>query len=117
MPAYTSNIRVFRLSEAVLIAAEAAYRTGADASVYINMLRRNRIDGYQDVASVTFEDILNERRKELFAEGQIAFDYWRNGLPVVRDGLTIKPQDGRTVLQLPKEEIDMSKGKLVQNPL
>ena len=117
VPAYTSNIRVFRLSEAVLIASEAAYRMGADASVYINMLRRNRIDGYQDVAFVTFEDILNERRKELFAEGQIAFDYWRNGLPVVRDGLTIKPQDGRTVLQLPKEEIDMSKGKLVQNPL
>lgn len=117
VPAYTSNIKVFRLSEAVLIAAEAAYRTGASASVYINMLRRNRISGYDDVDSVTFEDILNERRKELFAEGQIAFDYWRNGLPVTKAGVTIKPQDGKTVLQLPKEEIDLAKGKLVQNPL
>ena len=117
VPAYTSNIKVFRLSEAVLIAAEAAYRTGASTSIYINMLRRNRINGYEDVASVTFEDILNERRKELFAEGQIAFDFWRNGLSVTKAGLIIKPQDGKTVLQLPKEEIDLSKGKLVQNPL
>ena len=81
------------------------------------MLRHNRISGYDDVDSVTFEDILNERRKELFAEGQIAFDYWRNGLPVTKAGVTRKPQDGKTVLQLPKEEIDLAKGKLVQNPL
>lgn len=117
VPVYTSNIKVFRLSEAVLIAAEAALKTQSDASFYINMLRQNRIVGYEDVASVTMEDILNERRKELFAEGQIAFDFWRNGMSVTRDGVTVGPQDGRTVLQIPKEEIDIAKGALVQNPL
>ena len=117
VPAYTTNVKVFRLSEAVLIAAEAAYRTGADATFYINMLRRNRIQGYEDVSSANMVDILNERRKELFGEGQIAFDYWRNGLTVVKEGVSVGPQDGRTVLQIPKEEIDLAKGKLKQNPL
>ena len=117
VPAYTTNVKVFRLSEAVLIAAEAAYKTGADATAYINMLRQNRIQGYEGVASVTMDDILNERRKELFGEGQIAFDYWRNGLTIVRDGFTVGPQDGKTVLQIPKEEIDLAKGRLRQNPL
>ena len=117
VPAYTTNIKVFRLSEAVLIAAEAALKTGADAAAYLNMLRRNRIQGYEDVASVTMDDIINERRKELFAEGQIAFDYWRNGLAVVKDGFTVGPQDGKTILQIPKEEIDLAKGRLIQNPL
>lgn len=117
VPAYTTNIKVFRLSEAVLIAAEAAYKTGGDASGYLNMLRRNRIQGYEDVSSVTMDDIMNERRKELFAEGQIAFDYWRNGLTVVREGFTAAPHDGKTVLQIPKEEIDLAKGKLIQNPM
>ena len=81
------------------------------------MLRRNRIQGYEDVSSANMDDILNERRKELFGEGQIAFDYWRNGLTVVKDGFSVGPQDGRTVLQIPKEEIDLAKGKLKQNPL
>ena len=117
VPAYTTNVKVFRLSEAVLIAAEAAYKTGADAAVYLNMLRRNRIQGYVDVTTVTLDDILNERRKELFGEGQIAFDYWRNGLTIVREGFSVGPQDGKTVLQIPKEEIDLAKGKLKQNPL
>lgn len=117
VPAYTTNIKVFRLSEAVLIAAEAAFKTGAGAAGYLNMLRRNRIQGYEDVSEVTMDDILNERRKELFAEGQIAFDYWRNGIAVVKEGFTVGPQDGKTVLQIPKEEIDLSKGRLKQNPL
>ena len=69
------------------------------------------------MTTVTLDDILNERRKELFGEGQIAFDYWRNGLTIVREGFTVGPQDGKTVLQIPKEEIDLAKGKLKQNPL
>ena len=117
VPAYTTNVKVFRLSEAVLIAAEAAYRTGADAAFYLNMLRRNRIQGYEDVSTADLREILDERRKELFGEGQIAFDYWRNGMTVVKEGFSVGPHDGKTVLQIPKEEIDLAKGKLVQNPL
>ena len=80
------------------------------------MLRANRISGYADVASVTLDDILNERRKELFAEGQIAFDYWRNGLTVVNGSLSTGPDNYRTVLPIPKEEMDVAKGILKQNP-
>lgn len=116
VPAYTNNIKVIRLSEVALIAAEAALQTGGDAASYINMLRENRIAGYEDVSSVTLDDILNERRKELFAEGQIAFDYWRNGKTVVNGSLSTGPDSYRTVLPLPKEEIDIAKGALQQNP-
>ena len=62
------------------------------------------------------EDILNERRKELFAEGHIAFDFWRNGMSVETGLGPIGPNDHRTVLPIPKEEIDTGKGKLLQNP-
>lgn len=116
VPAYTTNIKVIRLSEVLLIAAEAALKEGSDAAGYMNMLRRNRIEGYMDVSAVTLEDILDERRKELFAEGQIAFDYWRNGKAVINGSLTTSPTDYKTVLPLPKEEIDLSRGKLTQNP-
>ena len=116
VPAYTNNIKVIRLSEVALIAAEAALKSSGDAAGYVNELRANRITGYTDVASVTLEDILNERRKELFAEGQIAFDYWRNGLTVVNGSFSTGPQNYRTVLPLPKEEIDLAKGALQQNP-
>lgn len=116
VPAYTNNIKVIRLSEVALIAAEAALKEGGDAAQYLNMLRANRISGYADVASVTLDDILNERRKELFAEGQIAFDYWRNGRTVVNGSLSTGPDNYRTVLPIPKEEMDVAKGILKQNP-
>lgn len=116
VPAYVNNIKVLRLSEMLLVAAEAALKTGGDADSYVNALRRNRIVDYEDVATVTLEDILNERRKEFFAEGQIAFDFWRNGLEVANGSLVTGPQDYRTVLPFPKEEIDLAKGLLMQNP-
>lgn len=116
VPMYVNNIKVMRLSEIYLIAAEASLKTGGDAAEFINVLRANRIRGYAEVADVTLQDILNERRKELFAEGQIAFDFWRNGMSVTTALGEISPDDYRTVLPLPKEEIDMAKGKLVQNP-
>ena len=116
-PTYTNNIKVMRLSEVYLIAAEAALKTApSTAAGYMNDLRKNRIEGYSDVASVTIDDILDERRKELFAEGQIAFDFWRNGKNVENDFGTITPTDTKTILPLPKEEIDVAKGKLQQNP-
>lgn len=116
-PTYTNNIKVIRLAEVYLIAAEAALKVEpASAAGYLNDLRKKRITGYTDVASVTLDDILDERRKELFAEGHIAFDFWRNGKDVVNSFGTIKPTDNKTVLPLPKEELDLAKGKLVQNP-
>ena len=116
VPAYVNNIKVVRLAEVYLVAAEAALKTGGDAAQYVNALRRNRIAGYEDVEAVTLNDILDERRKELFAEGQIAFDFWRNGMTVYGNAMTIAADDYRTVLPLPEEEVDLANGKLVQNP-
>ncbi len=116
VPAYTNNIKVIRLSEVYLIAAEAALHIGEDAVMFINALRRQRIAGYADVTSVTQDDILDERRKELFGEGQIAFDFWRNGKTVTNGTFIVSPTDHKTVLPLPVEEIDLSKGILIQNP-
>lgn len=113
---YTNNIRVIRLSEIYLIAAEAALFQGEDPAPYLNALRANRIEGYNPVDEVVMDDIIDERRKELFAEGQIAFDYWRTGRTVVNGSFSIASSDYRTVLPLPVEEVDMSGGKLKQNP-
>ena len=113
---YVNNIKVIRLSEVYLIAAEAALKTGGDAAIYLNALRANRISDYVDVDTVTIDDILNERRKELFAEGQIAFDLWRNGVTITNGSFVTSSDSFRTVLPLPREEVDLAKGVLVQNP-
>ena len=64
-----NNPKVIRLSEVYLIAAEAALKSindnGASAAEYINTLRKNRITGYEEVSTVTLDDILTERRLEL----------------------------------------------------
>lgn len=76
---YVNNPKVIRLSEVYLIAAEAALKAGgADPASYINDLRKQRIADYEDVASVTIDDILTERRLELYGEGHNAWDTWRN---------------------------------------
>ncbi|MBR4842019.1 MAG: RagB/SusD family nutrient uptake outer membrane protein [Bacteroidaceae bacterium] len=118
VPLYSHSIKVVRLSEMYLIAAEAALKTtGAAAAVpYLNTLRQNRIENYVDATTTDIDDILNERRKELFAEGQIAFDFWRNGKDVVSGPATYKPGDNYNVLPIPKEEIDYCGGVLIQNP-
>lgn len=116
VPVYVNNIKVMRLSEIYLIAAEAALKTGEDPSVYLDALRVNRIEGYRGGDAVTLKDIIDERRKELFAEGLIAFDFWRNGISVESSIGSIGPTDYRTVLPIPKEELDSSGGLLVQNP-
>lgn len=118
VPLYSHSIKVVRLAEMYLIAAEAALKTsGASAAVpYLNTLRKARIADYEDVSTTDIDDILDERRKELFSEGQIAFDFWRNGKTVVSGLFTCKPDDYRNVLPIPKEELDFCGDVLKQNP-
>ncbi|MGC9344705.1 MAG: RagB/SusD family nutrient uptake outer membrane protein [Bacteroidales bacterium] len=116
---YVNNPRVIRVSEVYLIAAEAALHNNepAVAAEYINALRQERISGYTDVASVTLEDILNERRRELFAEGERSFDVWRNKLSLVNPDFSNDPVDYdnyRIQMAIPQRETDIS-GGLVQN--
>ena len=78
-PLYVNNFKVIRLSEVYLIAAEAKLKGGnapdaKEAVWYYNELRKNRISDYVDAASVTLEEILDERRRELFCENHRMYD-------------------------------------------
>lgn len=116
---YVNNPKIIRLSEVYLIAAESAYYLSDEtaAAEYVNELRRNRIANYADVASVTLDDILFEYEKELFAENQIAFAYWRNKRSIQPSMITsaINYDNDRTILPIPQGEIDLNPD-LKQNP-
>ncbi|MFR9165181.1 MAG: RagB/SusD family nutrient uptake outer membrane protein [Dysgonomonas sp.] len=115
---YVNNPKVIRLSEVYLIASEAALKSGeGDPVYYINELRKNRITGYTPVGSVTLDDILMERRFELFAEGHQAWDAWRNKKSVANQFKgEVNYDNYLTVLPIPVSEINISGGKLQQNP-
>lgn len=115
---YVNNPKIIRLSDVYLIAAEAALKTNQDAVSYINALRKNRITNYTGVASVTIDDILFERRVELFAENSMAFDYWRNKKSIKNPFIgEIKYNDYRTIFPIPQTEIDLAPSILIQNPV
>lgn len=76
------NIKVIRLSEIYLTAAEAAFRKSAPdkakAATYLNAIRKRSPNLAPATASdITLDMIINERSKELFAEGQRYFDMLR----------------------------------------
>lgn len=124
---YVNNPKLLRLSEIYLIAAEAQWhidnagsydltKTSAAAAQYINAIDENRIEGYQNKASVTLEDILNEYVIEMFCENQITFAYWRNHQSVMNQAQKeIKYNDYNTIMAIPQREIDYNKA-LQQNP-
>lgn len=105
---YVNNPKIIRLSEVYLIAAEASVKLNKDdAASYINAIERNRVTGYQDVATVDIDDVIFEYEKELFAENQIAFAYWRNKKSVTnRLKKVINYDNDRTILPIPQREID-----------
>lgn len=117
---YVNNAKVFRLSEMYLIAAEANWKMNQDgvkAAEYINDLRKQRIEGYEDVSSVTLDDILTERRLELNGEGHMAWDMWRNGKSVINPVANeVKPGANNAVFPIPQANINVSHGALKQNP-
>ena len=114
---YINSPKIIRLSEVYLIAAEAALKGGGNAASYVNTLRKNRITDYTDVASVTLDDILFERRIELMAENNMSFDYWRNKKSIKNPFVgEVKYDDYRVILPIPQGEIDLAPSILVQNP-
>lgn len=74
-----------RAAEMYLIQAEALARTNAnsDAASAMKPLMQKRDLGYTK-SSVTVEDVLLQRRIELWGEGFVYFDMRRNGLDCVR---------------------------------
>jgi hypothetical protein len=126
------TIKVVRLSEVYLMAAEAAYQSNnqAQALTYVNHVATRRdasFTGYASAGPQLLEDILTERRKELAFEGQRYWDFQRYNRDVVRINLnnnyatnvplTFTKDNFRRILPIPQTESDANPAiKPQQNP-
>ena len=116
-----NNVRVIRLSDIYLIAAEAALKkTNKDqtaADKYLNAIIQRAIPSAEKV-SATEKRVLEERRKELVMEGHRLYDILRLGIEVTREGgyhflnsvdlISPSYKDFRTILAIPQTEIDVN---------
>lgn len=116
------NIKIIRLSEIYLIAAEAAlHSTKSDAGTaaeYLNEIRKRAPQlAPATAATITDDMILEERSKELFAEGQRFFDMMRmnktiefnddfQDVPVSQRAKTIDRTFEKIVLPISQDEIN-----------
>lgn len=116
------NIKIIRLSEIYLIAAEAAlHSTRSDAGAaadYLNEIRKRAPQlAPATAATITDDMILEERSKELFAEGQRFFDMMRmnktiefnddfQDVPVSHRAKTIDRTFEKIVLPISQDEIN-----------
>jgi starch-binding outer membrane protein, SusD/RagB family len=114
------EVKVIRMSEVYLIAAEAAYQRGNEplARTYLNAVATRRdvsFTGYTSTGQALLNDILLERRKELAFEGHRYWDLARYNLDVVRVNLagnypgvplTISASNFRRILPIPQSELD-----------
>lgn len=120
-PLYTNNPKIIRLSEVYLIAAEAKLQGGVaagsqDAVWYYNELRKNRITSYVDATVVSINDLLDERRRELFCENHRMFDLVRHQRNITSVSVgDVDYDDFRILTAIPQRELDISP-ELKQNP-
>lgn len=106
------NVRLIRFADVVLMAAEAALKTGDNTKAlnYVNQVRtRARLSGDTgypvDLTTVAFEDIVHERRLELAMESSRFFD-------LVRWNLAEKFISGTTLAAMGDGmEVNFVKGK------
>ena len=81
-----NNIKVLRLTEAYLIAAETGLRTGkADAKSYLDAIKKRANTNANLSYTLTEDEILTERRKEFIGEGHRFFDMMRLGKTINRN--------------------------------
>jgi hypothetical protein len=123
-----ANIRLFRYADLLLIAAEAANETGNPtlALEYLNKIRERARQGDESIlpdVTVTAQGelrtaIYRERRVELAMEQHRYFDLVRQGrAQAVFAALGIAWIPGKhEVYPVPQSEIDISGGKINQNP-
>ena len=115
----TDNVVVIRYEEIILNYAEAMFETSGDALTQLNLIATTR--GATPYATVTKENILNERRKELMFEGFRFDDLVRTGQDIEKTSLqqnflaTIPYGDFRLAWPIPQGEMDAN-SNMVQNP-
>lgn len=114
-----NNYRAIRYADVLLMAAEAYSHTGntAKAQQYVNEVVR-RAYGNQDhditsIGTALTQDILKERRKEMFGEGHRFFDLVRTGQGSLIPGFSA---DKNELFPIPNEEIRFSNNLWTQNP-
>jgi starch-binding outer membrane protein, SusD/RagB family len=124
------NLKVIRLAEVYLIAAESANRLGNDskAQTWLNALMAQRdpvFPGYTDIGPTLLSEIVTERRKELAFEGDRFYDLQRLGLAVNRvsnngsdpagDGLSVPFGYFERLMPMPQQEL-LRNPNIQQNP-
>ena len=125
------EVKVIRLSEVYLIAAEAAYQSGKQvlARDYLNAVATRRdpsFTGNTTSGTTLLQAILTERRKELAFEGHRYWDLARYNMDVVRVNiggnytgvpLVIPAGYFRRILPIPQSELDANPNiRAEQNP-
>jgi hypothetical protein len=125
------EVKIIRMSEVFLIAAEAAYHSSDEplARIYLNAVAGQRdpfFTGYISTGQALLDDILLERRKELAFEGHRYWDLARYNQNVVRVNLagnyagyplTIATTNFRRILPIPQIELDANPNiRTQQNP-
>ncbi|GHM99342.1 membrane protein [Cytophagales bacterium WSM2-2] len=120
---YTDNIKVIRYSDIILMRAEALAEQGLypQAQALVASLRTDRgavNPTPADASIINF--ILDERRRELFFEGQRWFDLKRKGRPITKPAKTgvgtIAYEDYRLLAPIPTVEVTLNPDGLPQNP-
>lgn len=116
------NIKVVRLSEMYLIAAEASLPTNLlDAATYLNKIRsRNPALAPATALTVTLDMILEERGKELHGEGHRFFDMMRLNKSISFNdsfgGLLVSQRPGTIDRTFYKTILPISQGEINANP-
>lgn len=121
------NIKVIRLSEIYLIAAETAFHSNKElAATYLNAIRKRAPNlAPATAATITLDMILDEKSKEFFAEGQRFFDMMRvnktiefddefAGINVSHRPKTIDRTFYKTILPISQDEINANPGLKAQ---
>ena len=121
------DTKILRLSDIILIAAEAYSNTGDDANAlkYLNMVAQQRdpaFTGYASAGSRLLEDILTERRKELAFEGVRLWDLItlkRSWTKISNENpfksIAVTPDNKELVFPIPVTELNANPA-VTQNP-
>ncbi|MFC3354294.1 RagB/SusD family nutrient uptake outer membrane protein [Sphingobacterium zeae] len=123
-----ADIPVLRLSEAYLIAAEAAVKLGDNSNAlnYLNAIVKRANPAKSVSGTVDLNRVMEERRRELVGEGHRLFDAMRNNLRIERKGKAhvsplLRPETKsfdrtyfKTQMAIPRREIDVNPN-IVQN--
>jgi starch-binding outer membrane protein, SusD/RagB family len=113
------NVKILRYAEVLLMHAEAALHTGlGDPAADINPLRRRA--GLLEKGAYSIEEIWQERRLELAMEHDRFWDLVRQGraaMVMQAAGKTNFVAGKSELLPIPNSQIQLSEGKLEQNPM